>query len=118
MRGVADVFAAGDGTDFPVKQGGIGTQQADAAAEQLAARAGAELTPQPFGPVLRGYPPTGETPHYFTNSIAGGDGAGITSTRPLWWRPTKIAGHCLGTWLDAHPEPSRIPAGAGIEGGG
>jgi sulfide:quinone oxidoreductase len=43
--GIEDVFAAGDGTDFPVKQGGIGTQQADAAAERIAARAGAGVTP-------------------------------------------------------------------------
>jgi NADPH-dependent 2,4-dienoyl-CoA reductase/sulfur reductase-like enzyme len=54
VHGVQDVFAAGDGADFPVKQGGIGTQQADAAAEQIAARAGAPLTPQPFRPMLRG----------------------------------------------------------------
>ncbi len=33
------VYAAGDGTNFPVKQGGIGTQQADAAAEHIAALA-------------------------------------------------------------------------------
>jgi sulfide:quinone oxidoreductase len=117
VRGIDDVFAAGDGSDFPVKQGGLGTQQADAAAEQLAARAGAELTPQPFRPVLRGYLLTGETPHYFTNSIAGGNGAGVASTRPLWWPPTKIAGRYLGPWLDAHAEPSRIPASAGIQGG-
>ena len=37
VEGVADVYAAGDGTDFPVKQGGLATQQADAAAEHIAA---------------------------------------------------------------------------------
>ena len=46
VRGVADVFAAGDGTDFPVKQGGIATQQADAAAEWIAATSGATLSAQ------------------------------------------------------------------------
>ena len=40
VEGVADVYAAGDGTDFPVKQGGLATQQADAAAEHIAARPG------------------------------------------------------------------------------
>ncbi|MGH2943197.1 MAG: FAD-dependent oxidoreductase, partial [Solirubrobacteraceae bacterium] len=33
VRGIDDVYAAGDGTSFPIKQGGIATQQADAAAE-------------------------------------------------------------------------------------
>jgi sulfide:quinone oxidoreductase len=110
VRGIDDVFAVGDGTSFPVKQGGIGTQQADAAAEQLAALAGAELTPEPFRPVLRGYLLTGEKPLYLVNSIAGGGGAGLTSTRPLWWPPTKIAGRYLGPWLAAHTEPSHSPA--------
>ena len=63
--GVEDVFAAGDGTDFPVKQGGLATQQADAAAELIAQRAGAVLTPQPFRPVLRGWLLTGAAPRFF-----------------------------------------------------
>ena len=41
--GVDDVYAAGDATAFPVKQGGIATQQADAAAESIAALAGADV---------------------------------------------------------------------------
>ena len=48
-----DIFAAGDATDQPVKQGGLATQQADAAAELIAAEAGARVTPQPFRRVLR-----------------------------------------------------------------
>ncbi len=38
VRGLDDVFAAGDITNFPVKQGGIATQQADAAAEDRRVR--------------------------------------------------------------------------------
>ncbi len=45
VQGIDDVYAAGDGTSFPVKQGGIATQQADAVAEHIAARLGAELEP-------------------------------------------------------------------------
>ncbi|MCW2983263.1 MAG: hypothetical protein JWR63_833, partial [Conexibacter sp.] len=48
VRGLADVYAAGDGTTFPVKQGGLACQQADAIAELLAAAAGAAVDPQPF----------------------------------------------------------------------
>jgi len=36
--GLDDVYAAGDATDFPIKQGGIATQQADAAVEMIAGR--------------------------------------------------------------------------------
>jgi sulfide:quinone oxidoreductase len=38
---------------FPIKQGGLGTQQADAAAEHIAARFGAPVEPEPFHPILR-----------------------------------------------------------------
>jgi sulfide:quinone oxidoreductase len=51
--GAPGVFAAGDATDFAVKQGGIACQQADAAAEAIAAAAGAAIEPRPFTPALR-----------------------------------------------------------------
>ena len=47
------VFAAGDATDFPVKLGGIGAQQADAAAAGIAHLAGVGGRPPPFNPVVR-----------------------------------------------------------------
>jgi sulfide:quinone oxidoreductase len=52
--GAEDVFAAGDVTAFPVKQGGIATQEADAAAEAIAAAAGCQVEPAPFDPMLSG----------------------------------------------------------------
>ena len=45
--GMEDVYAAGDGTNFPIKQGGIATQQADAAAEDIAHRLGAAVDASP-----------------------------------------------------------------------
>jgi sulfide:quinone oxidoreductase len=48
------VYAAGDATTFAIKQGGLACQQADAAAEAIAAEAGAPITPSPYEPVLRG----------------------------------------------------------------
>ena len=74
VHGLADVFAAGDITSFPVKQGGIAAQQADAAAEMIAANAGADLTPQPFRPVLRGLLLTGRQPRYLRHELTGGAG--------------------------------------------
>ena len=41
VAGLEAVWAAGDATSFPVKQGGVAAQQADAAARAIAARAGA-----------------------------------------------------------------------------
>ena len=54
VGGVDDVYAAGDGTSFPVKQGVWPPQQADAVAEHIAMRVGAVDTANPFTPVLRG----------------------------------------------------------------
>jgi len=98
VDGVQDVFAAGDLTSFPVKQGGIAAQQADAAAEMIAADAGAELVPQPFRPVLRGLLLTGHAPRYLRRDVARGT-AGTVSVDPLWWPPAKIVGRRLTPFL-------------------
>jgi sulfide:quinone oxidoreductase len=98
VDGLADVFAAGDLTSFPVKQGGIAAQQADAAAEFIAARAGAELEPRPFRPVLRGLLLTGSAPRYLRRDIGRGS-SGTVSVDPLWWPPAKIVGRCLAPFL-------------------
>jgi hypothetical protein len=50
--GVADVYAAGDATSAPITRGGVACQQADAAAETIAARAGAAIEPQPYHALL------------------------------------------------------------------
>jgi sulfide:quinone oxidoreductase len=98
----ADVFAAGDITSFPVKQGGIAAQQADAAAETIAANAGADLTPQPFRPVLRGLLLTGRQPRYLRHDLTGGSGdSSSASPEPLWWPPAKIVGRYLAPFLGA-----------------
>ena len=99
VRGLAGVYAAGDGIDFPIKQGGLATQQADAVAETIAAEVGAGVEPQPFRPVLRGLLLTGGDDRYMRHSVAGGGGEGEMSGRALWWPPTKIAGQYLAGYL-------------------
>jgi sulfide:quinone oxidoreductase len=95
-----DVYAAGDATVSPIKQGGIASQQADAVAEAIAARVGAALTPTPFRPVLRGLLLTGTAPRYMRAEIAGGRGEGWdVSEHALWWPPAKIAGRYLSPFL-------------------
>jgi sulfide:quinone oxidoreductase len=99
VRGVSDVFAAGDGANFPIKQGGLATQQADAAAEHIAALAGAEIEPKPFRPVLRGMLLTGEESLHMQHEAAGGGPPGVASEDYLWWPPHKVAGRYLAAWL-------------------
>ena len=99
VKGVDDVYAAGDGTTFPIKQGGIGTQQADAAAEEIAARAGADVDPQPFRPILRGKLLTGDESLNLRGEPAGGAGEGVASLDYLWWPPHKVGGRYLAAWL-------------------
>ena len=50
VRGAPGVYAVGDGTSQPVKQGGLATQQADAAAEAIARAYGAPCEAAPFRP--------------------------------------------------------------------
>ncbi len=102
--GTPGVWAAGDGTTFPIKQGGLATQQADAIAEQVAAAAGASVEPQPFRPVLRGKLLTGEDPIYARRDASGHEGDGVTSHDYLWWPPHKIGGRFLASHL-GHEEP-------------
>jgi len=112
VRGIASVYAAGDITDFPIKQGGIATQQADAAAASIAAATGAELEPKPFRPVLRAVLLTGEEPEYLHAALSGGHGeASGPSAGPLWWPPGKVAGRYLGPYLAALADEELRPPG-------
>jgi sulfide:quinone oxidoreductase len=99
VRSVPNVYAVGDATTFPVKQGGLACQQADAVAELIAATAGAAVEPTPFRPVLRGKLMTGGRDRFLRYDIACGVGAGQVSAQPLWWPPTKIAGRYLSPYL-------------------
>jgi sulfide:quinone oxidoreductase len=97
---VEDVYAAGDVTAFPVKQGGLAAQQALAAAEAIAARAGAPVVPLPFRPVLRGLLLTGAVPTYLRAELRGGVGdPSLVQVQPLWWPPGKIVGTHLAPFL-------------------
>jgi sulfide:quinone oxidoreductase len=105
VRGADDVYAAGDGTWFPVKQGGLACQQADAAAESIAAQAGATIDPAPFRPVLRGRLLTGSKPLFMRNDISGTAGDESTSSsNTLWWPPGKVAGNYLAPYLAAREQ--------------
>ncbi|MGI8429334.1 MAG: FAD-dependent oxidoreductase [Solirubrobacteraceae bacterium] len=102
VPGVDRVYAAGDATDFAVKHGGLAAQQADAAAEAIAALAGAPIDPQPFHPVLHGILLGGDKPLYLSTDITGGHGSSSQlSDTPTWSPPSKIAAKYLAPYLDA-----------------
>ncbi len=100
VSGLADVYAAGDVTQFRPKQGGLATQQADAVAAAIAADAGADVRPLPFRPVLRGLLFTGFVPRYLRADT--GAGTSLVDTEPLWWPPAKIVGRYLAPFLASH----------------
>jgi sulfide:quinone oxidoreductase len=117
VSGLPDVYAVGDATSFPLKQGGLAAQQAVVAARHIAARAGAPVEAQSFRPVLRGKLLTGHEPRFMRSEIAGGGGEATVSLDSPWWPPAKTFGHYLAPWLSrnhglratAHPDTPRRP---------
>jgi sulfide:quinone oxidoreductase len=102
VRGLENVFAAGDATDFPIKFGGIAAQQADTAAESIAAMAGAPVEPRPFHPELRAILLGPAKPLYLSAHVTGGHGSSSEiSEEPRWSPPVKIVAKYLAPFLEA-----------------
>jgi sulfide:quinone oxidoreductase len=103
------VWAAGDATDFPIKHGGIASQQADTAAEAIAALAGAAVEPKPFHPEIHAVLLGADKPLYLSAHVTGGHGSSSEiSETPSWSPPSKIAAKYLAPYLE-----SRDPAAVG-----
>jgi sulfide:quinone oxidoreductase len=97
--GTEGIYAAGDGTTFPIKQGGIASQQADQVAATIATELGADVPDQSFEPVLRGMLLTGGASLYMVRHLADPGDHGIISESCPWWPPEKVAGRYLAAWL-------------------
>jgi sulfide:quinone oxidoreductase len=118
VAGDGRVYAAGEVTSFPLRQGGLAAQQADAVAEAIAFACGAGDEPAPFAPVLRGQLLTSGAPLFLQGRPSG---QSLTSARPLWAPAGKIAGRYLAPYLGtarpgrigASPLFERVPAPAG-----
>ena len=101
VRGLDRVYAAGDATDFPVKHGGVAAQQADAAAEAIAALAGAPVEPKPFHPVIHGILLSLQKPLYLSAHLTGGHGSSSQiSDKPTWDDAAKISAKYLAPYLE------------------
>jgi sulfide:quinone oxidoreductase len=122
VPGADGVYAAGDVTTFPLKQGGVATQQADAAVEAMLAALGLPIVPRPFEPVLKGVLYTDREPAYLR---ATSDGRGAAPRAyAMWWPPSKIAGRHLAPYLatragaprepEARPDSDGIPVGIDV----
>jgi sulfide:quinone oxidoreductase len=92
VAGLDRVWAAGDVTWFPIKQGGLAAQQAEVAAKAIAAAAGARVPAASFRPQLRAALLTGAVPLLLESSDL---------DLGAWWPPAKAAGHYLGPYLAA-----------------
>jgi sulfide:quinone oxidoreductase len=96
------VFAAGDATTFPVKHGGLGSQQADAAAAAIAVLAGVGTPVAPIEPEIRGELLTGGEPLYLSATLVGGEGFNSELSRSAPWPvDEKIVAEELGPYLAA-----------------
>ena len=104
VRGVDRVWAAGDGADYPIKQGGVAAQLADTAAHAIAALAGVPADVRPFAPIVEGVLMTGGTARYLRATPGGpdGDGESVFAELTHGARPPKIAARYLGPHLSGH----------------
>jgi sulfide:quinone oxidoreductase len=95
------VWAAGDATDFPVKHGGIAAQQADTAAEGIAAVAGAPVKPKPLCATIDGLLLGGEEPLYLSARVTGAHGScSVVSEEPRWQPGQKLVARLLAPYLE------------------
>lgn len=109
IRGMPAAFAVGDVTSFPVKQGGVATQQADLAVETILAELDGEAPPEPFDPILRGVLWTGAEPLYMSSHLVGGHGeTSLAGEEPLWEGAAtgKIVSRYLTPFLDQLDRPA------------
>ena len=99
VEGLDDVWAAGDATALPIKQGGLAAQEADIAASAIAARAGADVELEPFRPMLRAALITGDTPEFMQAPVGDPD-AGMASVGSAGWASRmKLSASHLGPYL-------------------
>jgi sulfide:quinone oxidoreductase len=116
VPGLDRVWAVGDMTTRPLKQGGLAAQQADVAAADIAAQvAGVDVAVAPNKPTLRGLLLTGQEPLFLErrpDAVPSSEASSTIMGRP----PQKVAGGRLGPYLESLGAP--LPSHASAQPGG
>lgn len=100
VTGLERVYAAGDATAFPIKHGGVAAQQADTAAQAIAALVDPDIKLAAFHPVIHGVLLGGPKPLYLSADVTGGHGSSSTvSETPPEGREAKIQAKYLAPYL-------------------
>jgi sulfide:quinone oxidoreductase len=97
--GEEGLFAAGDATPLVLKHSSLAAAQGAAAAEAIAATAGAEIDPRPWSPILYGLLTV--PPHFGGARGSPWVRPGEPITHCLWWPPGHAAGRHLAPYLAA-----------------
>ena len=112
VLGTEDVYAAGDGSRLPIKQGEIATPAGGRGGRaHRRARRGAGGCPSPFIPFYAESFSPGRS-HCTLSAISeAGPARGSATLDCLWWPPHGSSGRCLAAWLgettpQAKPSPS------------
>jgi sulfide:quinone oxidoreductase len=109
VKGLDRVFAAGDATSFPIKQGGLAAQQADTAGAMIAKLAGAPVDPRPPDLRLRAALLTGSAPRFLRATLSNREATSTAGRSVLWWPPGKIAARYLAPYIAARTQGGAPP---------
>jgi len=102
IEGLEREYAAGDVISYPIKFGGVATEQADVVAASIARDAWGDPEPEPFRPVLRGTLLTSDGPVALGVSPASENGA--TDESDSWDPVRKVRGKHLTPFLESEKE--------------
>jgi sulfide:quinone oxidoreductase len=109
VEGLADVYAAGDMTTFPIKQGGVAAQQADRVAGAIAEASGITVRPQRVASVLRACLLGGKHPLFLRTELDAVGGATSATLEHSYREGVGGLSKVLGRYLTPYLE-SRQPA--------
>ena len=111
-RGPGDAWVVGDAGPFPIKQGGLGCDQADRAAALIARDLGAEVEVPVSDPILRAFLLEGLEERYLQSHPTGGyeDSPGRTWLLRMEHMTGKVAGRHLAPFLERRMAQVRLRA--------
>jgi sulfide:quinone oxidoreductase len=113
VEGRDRVWAAGDMTDWPIKQGGLAAQQAEVAAADIAELAGAGVAPDRGRPVLRAKLLGADAPLYLRAELdrlgRPAEAGAVVSPESPWWPAAKVFGRHLTPWMADQTLEQEVP---------